>query len=904
MKVISAICMCFQIPSQAASANAKKLLENRAELSSALVELQWSSRLHGFEGVQYVILPRSQLINAAHSSAERLAPEIALDFWALPNRDLQSHKQQILTREQHEFIQSSAAAEWPFEEKGLGAVTVRRVDMAEGGEFCSGSHAGASRWDDAVQWSSQIIERRDSERHLRVIVQPKHSSVCVALRISFEFFPREGIGNFAMQRDASGTFSGPVHLLFKPHPLPTTLRFRDRDEQLILSCVGCLEGKDGWTEVSFESLPPVLEFRRKDTPEQSVTLVGTSTLEVKEIPKGEKSASIAHAVVEMSKAFELAINKLHQKTGAVWTLKVRPRILIERLIIGQPWEVQLGPAYGEFGFFLDSFQQAALFREVSRNFLRHAFRHLPNQKMETWAHLEERERWLRIIAELWVTHFYPDISKIKTLAGRFSFLPFFRDLESGKALLNNNIFMGKEETGRGPDFSFSDEFFDPMTGSELILRMRTCMLPDDFEGLVQSAVEIAQGKSAISDFIEYVFSKRPTSECTSRLLKGIFPQDVVPESIRLDSSSDGITLTRQIDDIPASKKFFLLSGSAYVRQKIELEIEEASGVQRLRLPELTDDKKYVHTLFGRERKKPQRVSVLLPIRSSRTDRFVWPRPIKFSLQSIAMSYDSRQDDISLKSQASFFQEGDDWNKTVALGFRRAFSTNQLNFQFTSSVPSLLSQFASSLSLQSNIELTKDNPTYLTLTFDSSNARTGQLYPEGLSFQGNLRRPISLSAFTKPMTDPNQEFTFSYALGLAPRLTWRETLTYGASDLGLDVGLRDLPAWPQEEFVSREYGLVRSEIFHTLAHNEVVPLLRTVIFQHALVYAAHVLAFDALEPLEETNVGGRTAQSVSAGVRLFGALLGAKNQSLSFEVARGLSTVPKTSYSFTVGRSIN
>ena len=125
-----------------------------------------------------------------------------------------------------------------------------------------------------------------------------------------------------------------------------------------------------------------------------------------------------------------------------------------------------------------------------------------------------------------------------------------------------------------------------------------------------------------------------------------------------------------------------------------------------------------------------------------------------------------------------------------------------------------------------------------------------------------------------------------------------------SDQGIDVGLRDLPAWPEGEFFSKEYGLVRSEIFHTLAHNHVVPLLRTVIFQHAVLYASHVITFDSIESLEESKVGGRTAQSVSAGVRLYGALLGAKNQSLSLEVARGLSEEPKTSYSVNVGRSIN
>ena len=869
--------------------------------ASALVELQWSDSLHGFEGTQYIVLPRSQLPTAKTQAPEEALPPVDLDFWILPNRDLQIDRQRVLTREQQEFIQANSAVEWPLSDIGLGAVTVRRVDMSESDDFCSGDEAWKLPWEGDFRWSSPTFERREFERVLRVNVFPKRDSRCLALRILFEFIPREGIGNFAMQGNLGGTLSGPVHLLFKTKALPTMIRFRDQGRRLQMSCLRCAESNSGWSEVAFHALPPVLDFHLGGAPARTLSFAGTSEFKLASTPQSAKHTQIAEDVMEVVKYFQPAVAKLFADTGTAWIFRVKPEVLIENMLIGQPGEIQLGAAYGEFGLFLDSFQQAALFREVARNFIRHAIQQSSKIKLETWHQLEERERWARLIAEIWVTEFYPDLFKIKKLAGKFSYLPFFKDLESGKALLNNNIFMGAEETGSGPDFHFMNEFFLPMTGAEMNLRMRSCAAPQDYKELIHSAVSVAQGLSSVQEFMTAVLSRRKSSDCSAHMQNWVFPHDVVSESVRVDNLKDGITLSRKIDAVPVSKKFLLYADKPLLREKISVEVKGTDSVQRLFLPELIDARDQSHSL-GIE--KPLRVSVVSPVRSSTMSHFVWPRPVKFVLQAVSLNYDSRKNDVSAKSQASFFQEGDDWDKSVSLGYKRLYSKNFVNLQFSSRVPSLISQFESSISIQSNVELTRDNPAFLALTMDSSNMQTALLYPEGVSFQASFRRPLSLSAYAQQMTDPDREFVFGYSLGLAPRLTWKETLTYGASDQGIDVGLRDLPAWPEGEFFSKEYGLVRSEIFHTLAHNHVVPLLRTVIFQHAVLYASHVITFDSIESLEESKVGGRTAQSVSAGVRLYGALLGAKNQSLSLEVARGLSEEPKTSYSVNVGRSIN
>lgn len=882
-------------------ANAEDNPKAEASAPSSLVEFQWSDDLHGFEGVQYLFFSSNQL-SALSGSHGLVAPtEMDLDFWLLPNRDLKDSKEPKLNREQIEFSKTPPSIEWPHAEIGLGAVTVRQVDLSEAGHHCLSSSAWKISQNSEPRWRTQSFERRDFERHLRVNLSLREKSSCYVVRILFQFFPRDGLGNFALQSGIGGVFSGPIHLLLQSTPLPTTLRFLDRNKRVRMSCLGCVQREEDWTEVEFYGLPPVLNFSFDGKEANALMFSIPSPVTQLSSPIGEKERKYVQAVEELIELFKPSVDRVFAQTGVAWGFKLSPDVLIERLVSGQKGEIQLGPAYGEFGLFLDSYQRAALFREVARDFLRHSFQLASVGIAQSWSKLEEDERWVRLITEIWVAEFFPDILKLEKLSSKFSFLPFFKDVQSGKAFMNNDIFMGKEEQGNSPDFNLYEEFFSPMTGAELVSRLRSCAASEDFEEIKLAAVAIAHGHASIAEFQNYVATRQPKQDCIARMERGVFPQDVVSEAIRVDKKDEEITVTRQVENIPPSKQFLLYRKIAVVREKLVLDIDEAGVRRKVVLPEPQSEEKLSHSLNV---KNSPKVSVVLPVRTYRADRLTWPRPVRTVLQSISMNYDSRQDDLALRSEVLFYQVGDDWERNSSIGFRRIFSQNYVNLQFSSRIPSLFDDFKSTISMQSDIELKKEYPTFLSMMLDTSAFQAGLLYPEGIGFQGWLRRPLSLSALSKRMTDPDKEFIFEYSLGLAPRFTWKETLTYGASDLGVDIGLRDLPAWPAEEFISQEYGLIRSEIFHTLAHNLVVPLMRTIIFQHAVIYASHVLAFDTLEPVQGAKVGGRAAHSISAGIRLYGALLGAKNQSLSFEVARSFSSIPKTSYSFSVGRSIN
>lgn len=866
------------------------------------IELGWSAGTQSFKGTQFLFIPRSRALNARESSDKR-GGEDAIEFWILPNRDLHEVEKNTVTREQREFRKNFPAIEWPHLEMGLGALTVQRVERHDSAMNCSQVLALGRGGIPRDGWNAAPFERRDWERRLKVDLEPstRDGSSCLLLKVTFEFFPHEGLGNFAMHSATHGIFSGPIYPLPGARPMHTTLWFHDPTGQTQLSCDGCMLEGEAEVKVEFLGLPPVLTLQsRKDflkshnLADRTFNIIGLSG-------SSKKTTELSASVAELIDHFRPAVERFERSSGRVWTVRVSPGALLERLVSEQRGDVQMSLAYGEFGFFLTSYQQAALFRALARNFLRITLEQAQLDSSPTWAMQEQNERWARIIAELWVIHFFPDIYKIRELSARFSFLPFFKDIQSGKALLNNNVFIGKEESGPSSDFSLYDEFFEPMSGSDLLNRLKACAREEDFSRISEIAVEVALASSVVADLQRYVLDATPIPDCQILLQQGLLPQDVPAEHVRIDKKANTLLLTRELEKMPASKRFLMYAKQRIVREDFVVQTKQNDDLQRVTLPAPTSELRQTYPLVLNN---VDSVRVLEPVRSSQTARTVWPRPIRSVLQSVSANFDSARNDLSLKSQVLFYQEGDDWSRNVALGFKRALSKNQALVQFSSQVPSMLPSFDSRIVLESNVELKQKYPVFFSLMLDVSDFESGVLYPEGVFFQGRLKRPLSFSAFNEPMIDPNKELTFGYSVGLAPRLTWKESFTYGSSDLGLDVGVRDLPAWPAEEFTSREYGLIRSEIIHTLAHNLVMPLMRSIIFQHAVVFASHVLAFDAIEPPQKQKLGGRTAHSVSSGIRFYGAFFGSKNQMLSFEVARGFPEKPVTSYSFSVGRSIN
>jgi hypothetical protein len=100
--------------------------------------------------------------------------------------------------------------------------------------------------------------------------------------------------------------------------------------------------------------------------------------------------------------------------------------------------------------------------------------------------------------------------------------------------------------------------------------------------------------------------------------------------------------------------------------------------------------------------------------------------------------------------------------------------------------------------------------------------------------------------------------------------------------------------------SDEFFAVRNELRSVLRSGFNVDILGTLLFQHVVGYASHSLASD----FALFSQSGRVAdlnQSFEAGIQLFGAVFGAKNQSIGLSVTRTLSDLPRNAVALTIGK---
>lgn len=860
------------------------------------IRLLWEKNANHFRGVQYLAIPASELSSARVPAAVRGDSLVSLDFWLLPNRDLRDSTQMALTREEQELRSGAQSIEWPFSDVGLGTLRIQSVATAESVGVCPAHQDLLLQQIKTFSWKPRSFERHDFERHLKVEFQKENKSACYFVMLDFIFEPRTGDGNFAIGREGHGHISGPLFPIWKSRPISTRMRFKSSSSKVNLQCTGCQTSPEGEVFLHFKGLPPSMQFGQSARdPGRVVALRDT------EIQKIFSSESVDDEVLRTVNLFiefaRPAIERARNNSGQSWNTSIRTQILLEKLVSEQNREIQLHSSFGKVSPLLAGYHRAALFRALARDFIRHALS--PSEENRSWDELRDNEMIARYVAEKWLVSAFPKLNKLKELSDDLSFLPFFRAVQQGNAFLNNAVFVGSEEAPGRLDFSVFDEFFSPLAGIKIVQRINRCAPLDALAELEKMLIEIVEGKKSFSEFRDFIVATKPRQECTTPMRSGLIPESLPEEVIEISPKKSNLQLKRTMIDQPASFRFFF-STSPLRREPIELVTRDVNGV-RSEIRIVADE------MEEKTLQLPSNVleaEVLEPNRARTSDRLVWPRPLRTVLQALSLNYDSRRSDVALRSQLQTTQVGDEWGRAVLLGYRREFSRNNLDLQFSTQTPSFVPSTSASLMLASSVRLEKSPPAFLAVSYGVERGVNSVLYPEGVGLKLWLRRPLSLSAFREKMPDPQQEWVFTYASGLAPRLTWSETISYGVSESGVDVGLRSVPAWPSEQFVSRDYGLVRSELRQTLTQNLNASLAKSVLFQHALIYMAHVFAFDQLQTEKRVTVDARVAQSLVFGVRLFGALFGAKDQAISFEVSRAMTSPARTSFGFSLGKAMN
>ncbi|MEN9809978.1 MAG: hypothetical protein RLZZ488_1545 [Pseudomonadota bacterium] len=825
------------------------------------------------------------------------------DFWLLPNRDLERLSQdEGLTREQLEFSRISAEKEWPFEESGLGAVVVSGVGIASLMQKCPDTAEKLLALTDLTDFKTSSFEFLQSERVLRIRRPTSAAGTvttgCRLVRIRYVFHPRLGMGNFSQREEGVSVFSGPIFPIWKGNPVPAYFEIQNKGRNLDIHCSLCRKTAAGVHVLEYTALPPPLHLSEAEN-QQRLTLVNLQPDEQsREMLESSRFSEFVSTLSEFRDFVRPALTSENSKSLQTWRLDISWEVLIERLVAEQSGEIQLHASFGQVTPLLSGYHKAALFRALARSLVRHLLSE--SRGNQGWSEQRTHEKVARIIAELWLREAFPKLSTLRDMSDRYSFIPFFRAIQQGNAFLNNQVFVGGEESVNGLDYDIFDDFFAPMKGSELIERIDSCLTEQARNKVRSTAIAIAKGTSSAKSFVQFLTALQPTDDCAVKWEKGLIPAWTAQEKIEIRGGGGApLQLVRKVVE-RARTRDFLFADEQLARDTLRVRIGSEHGlfVSNLFKADGADES------FADLPNTAVAAEVLPPHRALSSERLQYPRPIRTVLQALALNYDSRRSDITLKSQIQTTQSGDDWNRALTLGLRHEDRQNYLDLQFSTKIPSLFSAARADLSVASTTRFVRSPPSFLTVSHSLQSGAGSLLYPEGIGLRVWLRRPMTLSAFREVMPDPNQEWLLSAAVSLAPRLTWSQSVGYALSDNPVDAGLRNVPAWPAQTFQSVEYVHIRSEFRHTLTQNLNASIARSVLFQHAMLYGAHVLAVDDLQAVRQGAVNARTAQSVVAGVRLLGSLFGAKDQAMGFEIARALSEPARNSFGFSVGKAVN
>lgn len=870
------------------------------ETALADVRLTWEASHFRFIGVHYLVFSSDEKATVSQSGGKASgAPnKLGIEFWMLPNRDLRKGILQVYSRDQRELGDDPSAVEWPYRDVGLGALLTKDTSVAHRSTLCPSSHEALEQDLSRLDWQPAESERHHDEQSLRLEVPQLAGTKCIFVRVSFVFEPRLGEGNFAVRPNGTAVFSGPIFPLWKSRPVFTRARFHAREPDVLFNCLGCRPSSEGAVETSFMGLPPPVELLRKSGKPTSKTLALVDKTGFAEaIGQLQASEEVSQTMQMFLRFAGGAIEKSAERFGKPWRISFRENILLEQLVLEQQGEIQFHSSFGKVNPLLSEYHRAALFRILSRSFLRHAFQSV--KPVFSWNELRTTETLVRMVGEQWLHSGFPKLDRLRSLSDSLSFLPFFRAIQQGSAFLNNAVFLGAEEKQSALDFGLLHEALAPLDGSSLRARFLSCATLEDQLKFENISSRLADGSATPEELMLLLMSMKPTEECRAPLEAGLIPATFAKELVKVDADESGVKVLRETLPLPPLNEFLFGKVESTVRDALQIEWEDSKGKQNVRVWEATPPS--TRLMFPPD---VQRVQVVGLHPSTHTDKLRWPRPLRTVVQALALNYDSRRSDLMLRSQIQTTQLGDDWGRSLTLGFRREYLKNNFDLQLSTRVVSLVPETDGHLSLATTTRLESAPASFLAVSYGMSRRTSSVLYPEGSGLQIWFRRPVTLSALREVMRDPQQEWIFDFATGLAPRLTWSELISFGSGDESIDVGLRSVPGWPGLRFVTKEFFLVRSELRQTLTQNFNLSIGKSLLFQHAVLYGSHVAAFDRVRAEQDGALDARTAQSLVLGLRLFGALFGAKDQALTAEISRALDAPARTSFGFSLGKAAN
>ncbi|MEY4066200.1 MAG: hypothetical protein RIR26_2408, partial [Pseudomonadota bacterium] len=664
------------------------------------VQLRWESSEFRFIGVQYLALPQNEIGGTEGGGAVVSKPTktTGIDLWLLPNRDLKKATRAGYSREQREMGSEPTVVEWPYRDGGLGALLVKDTSIAMTASTCPKDHAALQNKLTVLLWKPIESKSQMEEQSLHIDVPPSEKMNCTFLKVSLIFEPRLGEGNFAVRPDGSALFSGPFFPIWKNRPTFTRLRMHASSSGQRFDCLRCSEAQDGTTEISFSAFPPPIELTRTSGLGLGKRLVFANG------SRFEKSVDDLHLSEELTKTLKLffefaggAVEKTAARSAEPWQFILRENALLEQLVAEQSGEIQLHSSFGKINPLLGEYHRAALFRALARSFLRASFDSaLPAR---SWRQMRTNETLARLVGEQWLHAGFPKLNRLRSLSDSLSFLPFFRAVQQGSAFLNNAVFLGAEERQSPLDFSLFHDAFAPLDGNALRERFLDCAQERDVGSFENISKRIASGDDAPDGLMRLLLNMKRKEGCLAVFEEGLIPATIARESLTVTGEDKGLSVRRETERLPALNEFLFGESSGAERESLRVEWSD------------TRNNRGVHVWTPEAGASPlffpspvERAQVVGLHTSLQTDKLQWPRPLRTVVQALAMNYDSRRADLTVKSQIQTTQSGDEWGRALTLGFRREYLKNHFDLQFSSRVASFFPQTQAWLSLATKTRL--------------------------------------------------------------------------------------------------------------------------------------------------------------------------------------------------------
>ncbi len=832
---------------------------------------------------------------------ERNSSEKDLEIILYPNRYLKTEENS--DRELDEAYSSGPLGEDKNALKRRGALVVNDVVKVH----TSGTSCKAPNFEEKTNADSQsidikfnkfetILTLRDTSEYL-----PKK---CEFYAIQFRFTPPNSEGNFGIKDDGSQIYSGPIYPIARNVFYDYNVSFIDRN----VTCARCMQVQNG-SALNFRFFPPPLHiFEPNLNSNQKMTFsVGGVHFEFLGV-RNDIRQDIENLSRQALKNFPFIKDISKINTPII----IDSLALLHKLSMRMQDEIQLGIGFLKTNPITQKYHEAAFMRSLNTELW---FR-LISEKIEI---KNARDFGFvttvsRHLAEKLMQEQFEKIDDIRNLSEKFKFFPVFREIFEGKALVNNEVFLGREESAGKLDTIPLQAVFPTFAATELNERANWCLSESQLKELNLLTHDTVTGKATIENFILKLQTFE--SEKCKDLWKGFLHQRSIQERIEAypfvtDDSIVKSYALKRIRDKNSPEQIFAKSENQ-IADSITVKIVAEDKFLYKDNSSTAEDFLVI--------KLPPTVTnssleLLGPTTEANRDKYSYPRKIEFVMTGVRLRYESAEKNLDLQQQFQFKIRGDEWGRSLGLMWQKQNNLYLLQESFSGLFNQLgtnlpekiydnfnaerLPNFPFTLGFNQKIENTK-REIWSFAEISVQNSNNSILAPEG--YEAKLL--TSRSFWRKGTFEPiyRVESEYSLMLPIAKLTTLKSKSKLGrASEKIVLGGSSGVPGFQPDDLISDKYAVFRNEISWVVAHDLSMNLGAGAIIEHIFYYVAHHSAFDA-GAIKLLKQPAHTIQSLETGIRIYGSLFGASNQSVTFDWTRTLGNSPRNGFGVTVGKN--